>query len=511
MRPLYFFGVIFMFFFNITAQEHSNLGELLKETEGILYSQPAEALKISQYVVSKTENPRDVAAANIIAAKASYAMGHYNDAAKFSLQAKKIAKNLDNKRLKLNIDLFTIKILRELGFEFLADNYVDDLNNIDYQNNIKNNDSELQSWLIAKLDQDEANKEGKLGNFNSARNILNRTTPVFQNRKDTFSINEVNLVFSELYLAQNKLDSANYYLQKILTTTQSGKPKSFQELEALNQIANIYFLKKDFIESQNVYQQVYQLSQDLPNLYYKHRSLQGLMTTSLALDESEKYIKVKVLQNSTTIEVDEDRAYAMNSVYNFINESEKRTNKNIISSEYKRIYIIGFSFLFLLGLGLLLNYYLNIKTAQYKAIWKYIKPVELHLEINESTSPLEKSSIVPEEIELQLLEKLKKFEKGTKFTQPEMSIAMLASKFDTNTKYLSEVINRQKGKNFNAYINELRINYIIEKLRTNKIYSQYKISYLAEECGFASHSSFATVFKSITGLSPTGFIDLLKK
>ena len=39
----------------------------------------------------------------------------------------------------------------------------------------------------------------------------------------------------------------------------------------------------------------------------------------------------------------------------------------------------------------------------------------------------------------------------------------------------------------------------------------YKISYLAENCGFSSHSSFATVFKSITGISPVKFIELLNQ
>ncbi len=36
-----------------------------------------------------------------------------------------------------------------------------------------------------------------------------------------------------------------------------------------------------------------------------------------------------------------------------------------------------------------------------------------------------------------------------------------------------------------------------------------KISYLATEAGFTSQSSFATVFKTITGLSPSIFISYL--
>lgn len=92
-----------------------------------------------------------------------------------------------------------------------------------------------------------------------------------------------------------------------------------------------------------------------------------------------------------------------------------------------------------------------------------------------------------------------------------MSLANLASQFDTNTKYLSEIINKHYNVNFNTYINKLRVNYIVEKLKTDANYMNYKISYLAEDAGFSSHSSFATVFKSITGIAPVTFIDLLKE
>jgi AraC-like DNA-binding protein len=63
--------------------------------------------------------------------------------------------------------------------------------------------------------------------------------------------------------------------------------------------------------------------------------------------------------------------------------------------------------------------------------------------------------------------------------------------------------------NFNTYINKLRINYIVEKLKTDPNYIKYRISYLAENCGFTSHTAFATVFKNITGLTPVKFIEFL--
>lgn len=122
-----------------------------------------------------------------------------------------------------------------------------------------------------------------------------------------------------------------------------------------------------------------------------------------------------------------------------------------------------------------------------------------------------KNLSIPKETEDLLLAKLEKFEAGKKYLSKDISLAQMAALFETNTKYLSEIINKYKGKNINLYINELRIKYIVEKLKNNPQYLHYKVSYLAEECGFASHSSFSAVFKSITGITPNVFIQFLSE
>ena len=45
------------------------------------------------------------------------------------------------------------------------------------------------------------------------------------------------------------------------------------------------------------------------------------------------------------------------------------------------------------------------------------------------------------------------------FLNKDFSLAILAGQLDTNTKYLSEIINSHYHMNFNTYINRLRINY----------------------------------------------------
>ncbi len=115
-------------------------------------------------------------------------------------------------------------------------------------------------------------------------------------------------------------------------------------------------------------------------------------------------------------------------------------------------------------------------------------------------------SLMTSETETKLLELLETFEKGNLYNNKNMSLPFLAGELNTNTKYLSYVINQHKSADFKTYVNRLRINYIVDKLINDEKYRQYKISILADECGFSSHSKFASVFKAVTDFSPSAFI-----
>jgi len=105
-----------------------------------------------------------------------------------------------------------------------------------------------------------------------------------------------------------------------------------------------------------------------------------------------------------------------------------------------------------------------------------------------------------------LLCKLKSFEDKCGYIENGLTINKLAHKLRTNSTYLSQVINDHKGMNFNRYLGELRINYITNKLYTDKVYLNYKIETLAEKCGIASRTNFSNLFREINGMRPTEFI-----
>ncbi|HAO27355.1 MAG TPA: AraC family transcriptional regulator, partial [Chryseobacterium indologenes] len=78
--------------------------------------------------------------------------------------------------------------------------------------------------------------------------------------------------------------------------------------------------------------------------------------------------------------------------------------------------------------------------------------------------------------------KLKNFEDKEEFLESGLTLNKLATRFDTNSSYLSQVINEYKGTNFNRYLGELRIHYITKKLYEDKKFLNYKSESLAEEC-----------------------------
>lgn len=128
----------------------------------------------------------------------------------------------------------------------------------------------------------------------------------------------------------------------------------------------------------------------------------------------------------------------------------------------------------------------------------------------ESTSLLTQPTISEQAVN-KILKRLNEFEKKHLYIKRDISLSYLAIYCDTNAKYLSIVINTHKKKDFYNYINEFRINYIVDKLQNDPYYQRLKIAALAQEAGFSSQSKFAVNFKKIMGMSPSEFVNSLPK
>ena len=110
-----------------------------------------------------------------------------------------------------------------------------------------------------------------------------------------------------------------------------------------------------------------------------------------------------------------------------------------------------------------------------------------------------------------VLKKLDLFEKKRGFLQKDITLAILAKKCGTNTKYLPKIIHTYKNRSFVNYINNLRIDYILKELKENTTLQKYTIKTVSEEAGFNTAESFARAFKNKTGIRPSYYIRNLKK
>ncbi|MEE4116389.1 MAG: helix-turn-helix domain-containing protein [Marinilabiliaceae bacterium] len=108
-----------------------------------------------------------------------------------------------------------------------------------------------------------------------------------------------------------------------------------------------------------------------------------------------------------------------------------------------------------------------------------------------------------------LLKKLLDFtEREKPFLDRDLNIHTLSELTSIPKHHITEVLNEYYGKNFFTFINEFRVTEVISRMKdpANKNFTILAIAY---DSGFNSKSTFNTIFKSITGLTPSQYIHTL--
>ncbi|MDI6047032.1 AraC family transcriptional regulator [Flavobacterium yafengii] len=137
------------------------------------------------------------------------------------------------------------------------------------------------------------------------------------------------------------------------------------------------------------------------------------------------------------------------------------------------------------------------------------KPETTQSLVSNNTSKETELDINPELV-VAILKNLEKFERNKKYLEKDMTLAKMAALLNTNMKYASKIIARYRDKGTVDYISHLKIDHIIELLKSENKYRNYTNKALGEESGFGSTQIFTRAFKNRTGLSPTYFISKLR-
>lgn len=89
------------------------------------------------------------------------------------------------------------------------------------------------------------------------------------------------------------------------------------------------------------------------------------------------------------------------------------------------------------------------------------------------------------------------------FCSSDFSLTTLAALVDSNSKYVSQVINDVFKKNFSTFVNEYRVNLACERLTDQANFGHYSMNGIGDSVGFKTGATFTTVFKKMTGITPS--------
>jgi len=135
---------------------------------------------------------------------------------------------------------------------------------------------------------------------------------------------------------------------------------------------------------------------------------------------------------------------------------------------------------------------------------------DLHQKIGQGSPNHQKKSkatiSISKEIVEAVLLRLNAFEQNKGFLNNKVSLTSLSKSLQTNSSYLSKIINHSKGKTFKNYLNDLRVAYAHELMSTDPSQRKYTIEALAIDFGFKSAENFSKKFKAAYGMYPSKFM-----
>lgn len=153
---------------------------------------------------------------------------------------------------------------------------------------------------------------------------------------------------------------------------------------------------------------------------------------------------------------------------------------------------------------LLINYHQS-RHKKYQTILESLNKKTGNNSISIANSQPRIIPVSKEILEVVLL-KLNAFEQQKGYLSTSINLNSLSKILDTNSSYLSKIINHTKGKTFKNYLNDLRIENALEELKNNPQNKKFTIEAIAFDLGFKSAESFSKKFKSAYGMYPSKFM-----
>ena len=395
----------------------------------------------------------------------------------------------------------------------------------------------------------------RYGENNEALKLFKEVSQFYESKKETNNESYLMVLFAlgDVHLRNKNIDSSYFYYDLGYRKSEKIKSQDWKPYFVLGK-GIIEFSKLKYISAIDSISKSYKKLieyKDLPNLtiadYFIGKSYDNLNKPKKAVLHFKKVDSLFNIINDLHPDLRDNYVYLINyyksknntiAQLKYINQllrldSILNTNYKIINKKFykeyettklinekenlqvklnKKAYLLEMIEYFVVFLIIFLSFIFRLifkRNRKYKRIYN---------ELIKDTKVVVKSNIkkdgktgIPKGIEREILQKLVEFEKNNEFLKRDIKLYDLAKSMSTNSKYLSTVINFHKEKNFSNYLNDLRIEFIIKKLKTDNVLKKYTIEAIAKEIGFNSAESFSKTFYRGTGIYPSYYIKKLNE
>jgi len=516
---LLFLIILFPLF--IHGQKGPDFSILTDKSFQKLYQNPEDCISYSQSLLISDKNLEHKIVLRNILSQAYAMQGNYVQSLNIYNQKEEeegIGKNRQSYFIHLFSEYSLADQYQNLGLYNQSKKIISNI--LQNQDLLKSRDTKVKT-TIAKLYQLQAINFGITRNYQEALQDLTTSDQYLtgNNKENTILIWENKIFRASYLLRQNKLEDAKKLLDEVISEAKDNGDYPFITAFAYENLSRYYFQKEDYNTAIKSLETGLLQIENLPYNNIKIVFYELFTKNYLALNNDEKYHHYNNLYTDLKAKLDANKKEGIQYIVKLVETYNKKNfeiQKQNKIRQFRNITIIVLFFV----LGIIA--YFLYESRRSKDLKKQLaffekqkereKSIQLKDKIEKEQKNTEKeSSKVSKEKEDEILQKLQEWELSANFLSKNMSISILSAQTEINTKYLSEVINSNKGKNFNAYINELRINHIASLLKNDPAFLNYKVSYLAEYSGFSSHGAFTNVFKSVTGMSPNHYIQEIIK
>lgn len=325
----------------------------------------------------------------------------------------------------------------------------------------------------------------------------------------------LNCNIADTYIAEHNIDSALIFLDKAMRQFQNQAERfrknnikaslPFYFLPTYSSLAALYQQKGNYQQAKNSFALVEPLMKKSTNdpgrMEKQAKALILYSSFCRVTKQYEKAVDLLMFRDSLLQII--NKADKERESKNFISrlqisdlEHQNKLQETLLTNSHRMVVVSTTCAILFFFLICAVGYIYYQRKKRLDVIMKQEKEAE---QLESLATPEKEQSLTPEEklyhaaYEKVRLQKL--------YLNKDIRLKSLAEMLKTNHTYLSSCINTCYGNNYNQWINDFRIDYLLGRIHSGK-----KLSDLAEEAGFASTDAFYRNFKRKTGLTPNEYL-----